>query len=71
MPDDTDDLISRLRKARKPPVTPDASHAAARERAKGPSEPWDVILPQSGSVVLALLAIPLRTLRKFQAGSQH
>lgn len=69
VPDETDDLISRLRAAQKPPVTQDPVHAAAQERATGPHEPWDVILSQSGSIALALLAVPLRALRKLRTGS--
>jgi hypothetical protein len=69
VPDDADDLISRLRKAQKPPVPLDPEHAAAQERAKGPQEPWDVILPQSGSIILTLLALPLRALRKLRTRS--
>jgi hypothetical protein len=63
VPEDTDGLIARLRAAQKPPVVQVPQHAAAQERPKGPLEPWDVILPQSGSITLMLLAFPLRALR--------
>ena len=69
VPDDSDDLISRLRAAEKPPVSLDPAHAAAQQRAKGPHEPWDVTLSQSGSIILTLLAVPLKAIRKLRTRS--
>jgi hypothetical protein len=69
VPDDADNLISRLRAAQKPPVAQDPEHAAAQERVKGPDEPWDVILSQSGSIILTVLAVPLRALRRLRTRS--
>jgi len=66
---DVDDLIARLRAVQKRPVAQDPVRAAAQERAKAPHDPWDVIFSQSGSIVLELLAVPLRAFRTRQTRS--
>ena len=69
MEGDPDDLIAGLRAAQKPSVTQDPQHTAAQERAKDPHEPWDVILSESSSILLAGVADPLRILRYLRTKS--
>ena len=59
MADDSDDaLIARLRAAKKEPVEKDPSPPHEKD-----DDPWDLTLVETGSLTLALLAVPLRVIR--------
>lgn len=59
VPDDSDDaLIARLRAVQKRPVEKDPEPPHEKD-----DDPWDVVLAETGSFSLAVLAIPLRLIR--------